>query len=277
MVRRHLVTAQNWCLLQGSASNTSLMATAASNQPQLHPAFRRTGTVAACTLASPLPSWTTVASFVRQLDEQDSLASFCCKTCLQQCWSADQVWAPGHHAANSWQHAPHQVLAGRLVCWSAHASNHADWQRSCWGKAVTMHDQHWVKNSYKCRRFQPQSVCCSCSRRCISGQHNGSLCFGTCFEWLRKLPGKTAQQLCCHWHCNCLMPLVMELRPQRKEEEETTVLADRLSSTTPVASATVLCQHWTCRACRTHHSRVSCSASCATRPSAYSATNRPGS
>ncbi len=96
MVRRHLVTAQNWCLLQGSASNTSLMAMAASNQPQLHPAFRRTGTVAACTLASPLPSWTTVASFVRQLDEQDSLASFC-KTVARHVYSSAGVQTKSGH------------------------------------------------------------------------------------------------------------------------------------------------------------------------------------
>lgn len=52
------------------------MAMAASNQQQLHPAFRRTGTIAAPTQAYPSPSWTSIASFVRQLDEQDSLASF---------------------------------------------------------------------------------------------------------------------------------------------------------------------------------------------------------
>lgn len=68
---------QNWCLLQGSANNMSLMAMAASNQQQHHPVFHRTGTVAARMLASPLPSWRSVASFVRQLDEQESLASFC--------------------------------------------------------------------------------------------------------------------------------------------------------------------------------------------------------
>jgi len=67
---------QNRCLLQGSANNISLMAMAASNQQQLHPAFRRTGIIAARTLASPSPSWTSIASFVGQLDEQDSLASF---------------------------------------------------------------------------------------------------------------------------------------------------------------------------------------------------------
>ncbi|KAL0018248.1 hypothetical protein WJX77_005089 [Trebouxia sp. C0004] len=60
---------------EGSASDISVMAMAASKQQQLHPAFRRTGIVAARMLASPLPSWTSVASFVGQLDEQDSLAS----------------------------------------------------------------------------------------------------------------------------------------------------------------------------------------------------------
>lgn len=52
------------------------MAMAASNQQQLHPAFRRTGTIAAPTQVYPSLSWTSIATFVRQLDEQDSLASF---------------------------------------------------------------------------------------------------------------------------------------------------------------------------------------------------------
>ncbi len=54
--RQAFCDSQHWCLLQGSGNDLGLMAMAASNQQQLHPAFRRTGTVAARTLASPTPS-----------------------------------------------------------------------------------------------------------------------------------------------------------------------------------------------------------------------------
>ena len=65
------------CLLQGSPDNTGLMAASTSAQQQLQPEVRRTGTVAAATQASPSLSWTAIARFVRQLEEQTSLTMFC--------------------------------------------------------------------------------------------------------------------------------------------------------------------------------------------------------
>lgn len=95
----------------------------ASAEQQLHPAFRRTGTVAAPTLASRPPSWATIASFVRQLDEQDSLAAVC-EAVAREVYSSSGVQTkPGHqntmqqtagsmHHVKFWQS---DLLAGLLM------------------------------------------------------------------------------------------------------------------------------------------------------------------